>query len=209
MCVSRAFDGALELPTAARWRQRRMSVIQVWPVHNSLCLLGTQRQRKLPFMFSLLNKTKQKILHPALLRGKEWRVHHLPKSSSLHLWVACLRASCSFAYCQVWKGPGWAGWLPCEWLHGSCLPLATSRLRGCGQRTCEGSSCRMYLISTENCWVKFSTASTKRLVWDTGTLRNRTLSASLMSAKHSQKWHSWTTSMHIAGPRELAVTFVA
>ncbi len=33
----------------------------------------------------------------------------------------------------------------------------------------------------ENCWAKFSTASSKRPVWDTGELRNLTLSLSLMS----------------------------
>ncbi len=65
---------------------------------------------------------------------------------------------------------------------------------------------RMCLIASvcfcaaENCWAKFSTASPKRPVWDTGAFRNRALSASFMSARHSQRWHSWTTMVDIARP---------
>ncbi len=45
--------------------------------------------------------------------------------------------------------------------------------------------------------------------WDTGAFKNRALSASLMSARHSHRWHSWTTMVDIAQPRDRGVTFVA
>lgn len=60
-----------------------------------------------------------------------------------------------------------------------------------------------------NCWAKFSTASPKKLVWDMGELRNLTLSVSLMSAIHSQRWRSWTTIVNITQPTDCAVTLVA
>ncbi len=63
--------------------------------------------------------------------------------------------------------------------------------------------------AAENCWAKFSTASLNRPVWDTGAFRNRALSTSFMSARHSQRWRSWTTMVDIARPRDRAVTFVA
>ncbi len=43
--------------------------------------------------------------------------HHLPTSSSLHLWVARLRASCTCACRRVWRGPGRAGRPACDRLH--------------------------------------------------------------------------------------------
>ncbi len=55
---------------------------------------------------------------------------------------------------------------------------------------------------------KLSTASPKRPVCDTGAFRNCTFSCSFMSARHSQRWRSWTTSVDIARPRDCAVTFV-
>ncbi len=42
-CVSSAIDRPLEPPTAAHWRERRVSVTQVWLVHNPPSPLGTQR----------------------------------------------------------------------------------------------------------------------------------------------------------------------
>ncbi len=63
--------------------------------------------------------------------------------------------------------------------------------------------------AAENCWAKLSTVSLKRPVCDTGAFRNRTFSCSFMSARHSQRWRSWTTSVDIARPRDCAVTFVA
>ncbi len=75
-----------------------------------------------------------------------------------------------------------------------------------------GRMCRIASVcfcAAENCWAKFSTVSPNRLVWDTGAFRNRALSTSFMSARHSQRWRSWTTMVDIARPRERAVTFVA
>ncbi len=60
---------------------------------------------------------KQKILHPVLLRGREWCGHNLPMSSLLPLWVAHLRASCTCGCRQVWRGPGRAGHPACDWLQ--------------------------------------------------------------------------------------------
>ncbi len=62
-------------------------------------------------------RNKNKILHPALLRGRERCSHHLPMSSLLPLWVARLRASCTCACRQVWRGPGRAGRPACDRLH--------------------------------------------------------------------------------------------
>ncbi len=63
--------------------------------------------------------------------------------------------------------------------------------------------------AAKNCWAKLSTASPKRSVCDTGAFRNCTFSCSFMSARHSQRWLSWTTSVDIARPRDCAVTFAA
>ncbi len=71
-----------------------------------------------------------KILRPALLRGREWCVHHLPKSKHLHPWVVRLRAACFDACRLVWRGPGRAGRLPCGRLHGAAWLEAAARERG-------------------------------------------------------------------------------
>ncbi len=92
-------------------------------------------------------------------------------------------------------------------------PTATSRLRGCSR----GGSSRFplahdvlnHLSLLLCCWAKLSTASPKRPVCGTGAFRNCTFSCSFMSARHSQRWRSWTTSVDIARPRDCAVTFVA
>ncbi len=42
-----------------------------------------------------------------------------------------------------------------------------------------------------------------------GASRKHVLSTSFISARLSQRWHSWTTMMDIAFPRDRAVTFVA
>ncbi len=67
----------------------------------------------------------------------------------------------------------------------------------------------VYFYAAENCWAKFSTALPKRPVYDMGAFKNHALSASLMSARHSHKWHSWTTMVDISRPRDRAVNFVA
>ncbi len=79
------------------------------------------------------------------------------------------------------------------------------RNKGFSARPSSGGGSGVFTI----CWAKFSTASPKRPVWDTGAFRNRALSASFMSARHSQRWRSWTTMVDIARPRDRAVTFVA
>ncbi len=87
----------------------------------------------------MVNKRKQKILRPALLRGREWCVHHLPKSKHLHPWVVRLRAACFDAYRLVWRGPGRAGRLPCGRLHGAAwLEAAASAARERGRRVWPG-----------------------------------------------------------------------
>ncbi len=79
--------GALGQPPTA-WRERRREVIPWCTVHHSPPL-ETQRLRKLLFYWSFgyrwllgqrrnKNKMKQRILHPALLRGREWCGHTRP-----------------------------------------------------------------------------------------------------------------------------------
>ncbi len=141
--------GALGQPPAA-WRERKREVNSWCTVHHSPPL-ETQRLRKLLFYWCFgyrwllgqrrnRNKTKQKILHPALLRGREWRSHHLPLSSLLHLRVARLRASCTCAYRQVWRGPGRAGRPVCDRLHDAAWwkAAAAARERGRPQRGAHG-----------------------------------------------------------------------
>ncbi len=45
--------------------------------------------------------------------------------------------------------------------------------------------------------------------WEMGASRKRALSTFFISARLSQRWHSWTTMVDIAFPRDHAVTFVA
>ncbi len=63
--------------------------------------------------------------------------------------------------------------------------------------------------AAENCWAKSSTASPNRPAWEIGESRKRCLSDSLISAKVSHRWRSWTTNVDIVWPRAHAVTFVA
>ncbi len=89
-------------------------------------------------------------------------------------------------------------------------PAAAGRVEASAVR--RGRMCLIASVcfcAAENCWAKFSTASPKRPVWDTGAFRNLALSASSMSARHSQRWRSWTTMVDIARPRDRAVNFVA
>ncbi len=220
------------------WRERRKEVIPWCTVHHSPPL-ETQRLRKLLFYWSFgyrwllgqrrnKNKMKQRILHPALLRGREWCGHHLPTSSSLHLWVTRLRASCTCACRRVWRGPGRAGRPVCDRLHDAARWKAAAaawergRPQGGahGDEQAEGlqpewkqqrvsSGAWVCFCAAENCWAQLSTASPKRPVCDTGAFRNCTFSCSFMSVRHSQRWRSWTTSVDIARPRDCAVTFVA
>ncbi len=130
----------------------------------------------------------------------------------------------------------WTGWAfplrpaACRLGGGCCLDWAGAEAAAGGRpwRRADGGAAaddwveaaagrrgRMCLIAsvcfcaTENCWAKFSTASPKRPAWQTGALRNRTLSGSCISARFSHRWCSWTTKVDIARPREHAVTFAA
>ncbi len=114
----------------------------------------------------------------------------------------------------------WTGWASClqptPW---RCLVEGTGRRprRWAGWGAATGVEAAgflrhmMYLIASvcfcaaENCWAKLSTASP---VCDTGAFRNCTFSCSFMSARHSQRWCSCTTSVDIAQPRDCVVTFV-
>ncbi len=63
--------------------------------------------------------------------------------------------------------------------------------------------------AAENCWAKSSTASPNRPAWEIGESRKRCLSDSLISAKVSHRWRSWTTNVDIVWPRARAMTSVA
>ncbi len=78
-------------------------------------------------------KEKQRIYHPALLRGKERCSHHLLKSSPNHLRVARPRASCSWLCRPSWRGPGRAGDPAYDWLHGAAWVEAVAAVRERGQ----------------------------------------------------------------------------
>ncbi len=114
-CVSSMIDCTLELPTAARWRERRLKTGSsttprpLWgPKDRGNCsfvevLCTTDRE---PSSGKKRNRTFSTL---ALLWGRHWCIHHFPKSILLHLQVTRLRASC-FSTCRwVWQGPGRAG----------------------------------------------------------------------------------------------------
>ncbi len=122
---------------------------------------------------------QNKILHPALLRGRERCSHHLPMSSLLPLWVARLRASWTWACRQVWRGHGRAGRPACDRLHNAAwwkaaaaawerrrpqgTPTATSKLRAAAGVEAAGFLRRMMCLNTsvcfcaaENCWANWT-----------------------------------------------------
>ncbi len=78
-------------------------------------------------------RKKQRIYHPALLRGKERCSHHLLKSCPNHLRVARPRASCSWLCRPSWQGPGRAGDPAYDWLHGATWVEAVAPARERGQ----------------------------------------------------------------------------
>ncbi len=152
------------------------------------------------------NKTKQKIIHPALLWGRERCTHHLPTSSLLHPWVARLRVSCSCAYHQVWRGPGWAGHPACDRLHNAAwwkVPAAAwerGPLQGGshGNEQAEGLQPGWKQQVSSGAWCVWSPQSASVLPRTAG-----------QSSRHNQRWRSWTTSVDIAWPRDCAVTLEA
>ncbi len=52
--------------------------------------------------------------------------------------------------------------------------------------------------TAENCWAKPSTVSPNSPAWEMGASRKRALATSFISARLSQRWHSWTTMVDIA-----------
>ncbi len=188
-------------------------------------LLGQRRNK---------NKMKQNILHPALLRGgsgvvtiSRWAVSSISGSPVSGPLAPALTA-------RFGGGLDRLGVLPAtgsttlpggRWLRrsgggggGGCrgVPTATSRLRGCSR----GGSSRFppahdvldslsLLLCCRELLGKALDRVAEEAVCDTGAFRNRTFSCSFMSARHSQRWRSWTTSVDIARPRDCAVTFVA
>ncbi len=148
---------------------------------------------------------------PALLRGKELHCpRHLLRSSSFpHLRVARVRAALS----PPWtiSGPAGTQGAPrsCKRLgihHGGGAALEDTggrpRRRAdwglpCGGAAADGASCWGKM-----CWIA-SVCFCHR------ASRKRALSISLLSARLSHRWRSWTTNMDIAFPRDCAVTSVA
>ncbi len=71
---------------------------------------------------------------------------------------------------------------------------------------CVASVC---FCTAENCWAQSSTVSPNSQAWETRASRKLTLSTSLLSARLSHRWHSWTTHVDIAFPRDCAATSLA
>ncbi len=69
-------------------------------------------------------KRKQKILHPALLRGKEWCSHHLLKSRIQRLRVARLRDAACPGASRAWQGRRRAAPVSCGQLHAAAVVQA-------------------------------------------------------------------------------------
>ncbi len=63
--------------------------------------------------------------------------------------------------------------------------------------------------TAENCWVKPSMVSPNSPAWEMRASRKRAMSTSFFSTRLSQRWHSCTTMMDIAFPKDRAVTFIA
>ncbi len=67
-----------------------------------------------------------KILHPALLQGKEWCGHHLLKSRIQRLRVARLRDAACPGASQAWQGRRRAAPLSCGQLHAAAVVKAAA-----------------------------------------------------------------------------------
>ncbi len=159
----------------------RMSEVRSWSVHDSPCPLGTQRQ-------SLPVKIFETTYYPPGPPPGEGEMH-LPSPEAIpSLSGSPVPGPLAPPLTTSWRGPGLA----------ACLRLAQQhrfwRLlwrRGEGGRRLETAAARrgrMYWIASVcscaagNCWAMLPVASPKRPVWDTGTLRKLTLSASLCQA---------------------------
>ncbi len=71
-------------------------------------------------------KREQNILHPALLRGKEWCGHHLLKSRIQRLRVARLRNAACPGASRAWQGQRRAAPLSCGQLHAVAVVKAAA-----------------------------------------------------------------------------------
>ncbi len=110
-------------------------------------------------------------------------------------WASCLRPAprrCLVEGCCGCAGAGAAA---------EGAPTATSRLRDCSGVEAAGFLRRMMCLiasvcfcAAENCWAKLSTASRRGRSATREHSGNCTFSCSFMSARHSQRWRSWTTS---------------
>ncbi len=192
-------DGSVEtgsraLPSSPYWdpEEKETALFEV---------LGTTGNR---------TKRKQKILHPALPRGKEWCGHHLLKSRIQRLRVARLRNAACLCPCQAREAPGQAAPLSYGQLQAAAVVKAAavaelerrwSRLPKWLRRADGGAAVggrveraadrrgRMWrnasvcFCAAENCWAKSSTASPNRPAWEIRESRKRCLSDSLISAK--------------------------
>ncbi len=115
----------------AHWRRERgMGMWRRGLAHCHPRPLGTRRKRKL-LLWSFgyhwpggqwRNRTK--ILHPALLRGKEWCYRHLLKSRIPRLRVARPRDAAYPGTSQAWQGRRRATPLSCGQLHAAAIVKA-------------------------------------------------------------------------------------
>ncbi len=223
-------------------RVRRQGVAHCRPMD-----LRTRRKRNLLFLWEggyrwhldqrrNRNKTKQKILLPALHRGKERRCSRrlLRKSKLQHLRVARVRAASSISWttwglagtrgaplsCERLDAPAYVSirpgaerlWRTQEGAHGDGQTKAWPRGAAVDGASRRGRMCWIASVcccTAENCWAKPSTVSPNSPPWEMGASRKRALSTSFISARLSQRWRSWTTMVDIAFPRDRAVTFVA
>ncbi len=179
---------------------------------------------------------KQKILLPALHRGKERRCSRrlLRKSKLQHLRVARVRAASSTSWttwglagtrgvplsCERLDAPAYVSirpgaerlWRTQEGAHGDGQTEAWPR----GQRWmvhhagagCAGSP-RSAAVPPRTAGRSPRRCRRTALPGRWGRRGKRALSTSFISARLSQRWRSWTTMVDIAFPRDRAVTFVA
>ncbi len=160
-----AFDDAPEPPTAACWREGGWVGSGNDPSLTLHFFLGPRdRDKDNRFLSRFWNNRLS--TRPSYGGGRDRFT--LSRSSSLSLWIARPEASYSSAH----RGP----------------PSATSRLGAATAGRVEAAAARRgrtcwitSVCSCEagTCWAMLPVASPKRPVWNTGTLRNQTLSASL------------------------------
>ncbi len=176
-----------------------------------------------------LNKTKreQNIIHPALLWGRSGAVtisrragsidsgspvSGTPLALALYGLVLSPAPRCgrceSYCCCRAGAEVEVAGRRPWRRADGGSAAGGKVEIaadRRC--RTCQNAS--VCFCTAENCWKKSSTISPSGPAWEIGESKERCLSVSLISAKVSHRWHSWTTNVDIVCPRARAGTFVA